>query len=162
MSKLLCTHCQEPLPSVRRNPRQEYCSKSVCQKARKAAWQKNKIKTDPAYKENQERAQKDWQKKHPEYWSTYRENHPEYTERNRRDSQKRMQFRRQIESILTPFAKMDAFPLDWQGCSGYYALLPLGEMFAKMDAKFLKVNILQGDPPQGLHVCKERTVSPFP
>lgn len=157
MSHHCCAHCKGPLSTVRRNPRQKYCNKSPCQRARKAAWQKNKMKTDPAYRENQQRAQKDWQNNHPDYWKMYRENHSEYTERNRRDSQKRMQFRRQIESILTPFAKMDAFHLDWQGCSGYYALLPLGEMFAKMDAKFLKVNILQGDPPQDIHVCKEMT-----
>lgn len=154
MSQHHCAHCHGPLPSLRRNPRQKYCSKSVCQKARKAAWQKNKMKTDPAYRENQKRAQKECQKNNPDYWKTYRDNHQEYTERNRKNTRERMQIKRQVASILNSFAKMDAFPLDSQRLSGYYVLLPLGEMFAKMDAKFLKVTVLQGDTPQDLHVCK--------
>ena len=135
MSHHCCTHCQRPLPSLRRNPKQQYCNKSQCQKARKASWQKNKMKTDPAYRENQKRAQNDWQKNHPDYWKTYRDNHQEYTDRNRENTRERMQIKRQVASILNSFAKMDAFPLDCQRLSGYYVLLPLGAMFAKMDAE---------------------------
>lgn len=159
MARDRCAHCDCPLPTTRRNPKQCYCSRPDCQKARKRQWQKNKLKTDPTYKDNQKRAQKNWLRNNPTYWKSYRQNHDEYTERNRQESCQRMRVKRQVESILKTFAKMDAFLIDPQRLSGYYALLPLGDMFAKMDAKFIKVTISQEDISRAPHVCKERTVS---
>jgi hypothetical protein len=40
---------------------------------------------------------------------------------------------------------MDASIVDTTRLSGYYGLIPLGEMFAKMDAKTVKINICRED-----------------
>ena len=42
-------------------------------KKRKTNWQKQKLKTDPDYKENQIRAQKAWANRNKDYWQKYRE-----------------------------------------------------------------------------------------
>jgi len=46
-----------------RNKEQNYCSTPACQKIRKAIWQKQKIKTDPEYKQGQRLAQNKWLQK---------------------------------------------------------------------------------------------------
>jgi len=155
-----CKHCRNPLPSRKRNPGRLFCGRAECQRARKNQWQKKKLRDDPDYRENQKRANKQWRKKNPGYWREYRRNNQEYTEKNRVYSKQRMQLRRQLESLIKMFAKMDASLVDSQGNSGYYGLIPLGDMFAKMDAKFLKIECSQRDMDEGVQVCKYRTVSP--
>lgn len=154
-----CLHCGTPLSQSRKNPNQKFCGARQCQWARKRQWQKYKMATDPAYRQNQKQANQQWQKRNPSYWKNYRENHQEYAKRNRENSRQRMTIKRQVASILTEFAKMDASLVDHQALSGYCLLIPVGEMFAKMDAKFLKLNISREDRDQDPSVCKERTVS---
>ena len=139
-----CSHCQAPLPR-KKNPGQHFCGKPECQRARKRLWQKHKMQTDPDYRDNQKRANREWLKNNPDYWKRYRESRPEYAERNRSQSRQRMQIRRQVDTLLGMFAKMDATLVDSTRLSGCYGLIPLGPMFAKMDAKFLNVNISQQD-----------------
>jgi len=84
MEKLgVCVHCRK---EYLRNPRvkhQEYCGSKVCQRARRRRWQREKLKGDDAYRENQARCQKQWQARNPGYYKYYRATHPEYEERNR-------------------------------------------------------------------------------
>ena len=57
-----CPHCGKrffPHPAVLN---QRYCGSADCQKARKRKWQKEKLKSDPDYRENQAAAQKAWRK----------------------------------------------------------------------------------------------------
>jgi hypothetical protein len=80
MPKLQCLNCGngfKPLPQV---PNQSYCSKTNCQKERRRHWQKNKLQSDPDYRENQSRAQKAWTKKNPDYWRSYRQGKPDYAD----------------------------------------------------------------------------------
>ncbi|MDZ7762077.1 MAG: hypothetical protein U5L00_17725 [Desulfovermiculus sp.] len=105
------------------------------QKARRRLWQKQKMASDPAYSENQRQANNEWLNDNPRYWDQYRQNRPEYTKRNREKSKERMRIRRQVASVVHMFAKMDASIVDTTSLSGYYGLIPLGEMFAKMDAR---------------------------
>ncbi|MFH1935657.1 MAG: hypothetical protein ABIN18_29320, partial [Pseudomonadota bacterium] len=44
------------------------CKKAECQRAKKAAWQRHKIKTDPDYKFNQKLCQRQWVEARPGYW----------------------------------------------------------------------------------------------
>ena len=157
----LCAHCGRPLPLSKKNPNQKYCGQPECQKARKRLWQKQKMASDPAYRENQRHANNEWLKGNPHYWDQYRQSRPEYTKRNREMSKERMRIRRQVTSVVHMFAKMDASIVDTTRLSGYYGLIPLGEMFAKMDAKIVKINICREDTDYPGHVCKERTVSPM-
>jgi hypothetical protein len=156
----LCAHCGRPLPLSKRNPNQRFCGLLECQKARKRLWQKQKMASDPAYRENQRQANNEWLKNNPRYWDQYRRKRPEYSKRNREMSKERMRIRRQVISVVHLFAKMDASIVDTTRLSGYYGLIPLGEMFAKMDAKTVKINICREDTAYPGHVCKERTVSP--
>lgn len=153
-----CVYCDSPLPSGKRNPKQRYCGRLECQRARKRLWQKAKLQNDPCYKDNQKRANKDWQKNNSAYWQGYRSKNNQYVERNRVRSRERMRLRRQIVLAVQKFAKMDALLLDEQRLSGHYALLPIGDMFAKMDVKILKVDVSAGFPGIQQDVCKERTV----
>jgi hypothetical protein len=53
-----CPHCGKrflPHPAVFN---QRYCGSTDCQRARKKSWQKEKLKSDPDYRENQAAAQK--------------------------------------------------------------------------------------------------------
>jgi len=156
----LCAHCGHPLPLSTRNPNQKYCGKPECQRARKRLWQKQKMASDPAYRENQRQANSEWLKNNPRYWDQYRKKCPEYTKRNRKMSKERMRIRRQVTYVIQLFAKMDASLVDTTRLSGYYGLIPLGDMFAKMDARLVQLTIKPGDMSTHDHVCKERTVSP--
>jgi len=73
MQRLRCAHCNDlftPAPQV---PKQTYCSKPKCQKERRKQWQKNRLQSDPDYRDNQARAQKAWVEKNPDYWRELRQ-----------------------------------------------------------------------------------------
>ena len=129
MQEVSCAHCGAYfIPDPRqKNPR--YCGKEACQRARKAAWQREKLRSDRDYRANQKQCQQDWCKANPGYWKKYRDAHPEQAERNRMLQQIRNRKRRlpagggQKCSLEGQAVKMDA------------------SMIAKMDA--LKVNIYE-------------------
>ena len=78
MTKIRCVHCGArfiPAPQV---PNQAYCSKTNCQKERRRQWHKNKLQSDPDYRDNQSRAQKAWTDKNPNYWRQHRQDRPDY------------------------------------------------------------------------------------
>lgn len=134
MEEFPCLHCG--VFFVPRNIKQEYCSREKCQKARRAAWQSNKMKTDPEYRAGQNLSNEKWLKKTPEYWQQYRENNPEKVARNR--SLQRIRNKRRVIKSHSPsipkndlIAKMDARNALADGLSGQYWLVPV---IAKMDA----------------------------
>jgi len=137
----LCQNCRDPLPTLKKNPNQRFCGKKECQRARKRRWQREKMHNDPDYKQNQQEANRNWQKQNPHYWQEYRQKNSEYVERNRENSRQYMQIKRQVVSILNKFAKMDTSLSANMELTGYYLLLPVGAMFAKMDAKFLNISV---------------------
>ena len=76
MKSFRCKHCHRSLPADPRVKDQQYCSQADCQAARKKAWLRKKMTTDPDYVENQCLAQKKWRENHPGYWRNYRKKHP--------------------------------------------------------------------------------------
>lgn len=58
-------------------------------------------------------------------------------------SKERMRIKRQVTQAVQMFAKMDSSLVDYDRLSGYCVLIPLGDMFAKMDAKFLNLQFCQ-------------------
>jgi hypothetical protein len=82
MEETSCCHCGGYfIPDLRqKHPR--YCGKSGCQRARKTAWQREKIRGDPDYLANQKRRWQDWCKVHLDYWKACRQKHPEQAKRN--------------------------------------------------------------------------------
>lgn len=138
MEKIPCCHCGRYfIPDPRqKNPR--YCREKACQRARKAAWQREKMESDPAYRANQKQSQADWQSRNADYWKRYRATHPEQAERNR-DLQKVRNKRRHsqggVKMDALVIAKMDASRSAKSSVGlwlpGSFWLVP---MIAKMDA----------------------------
>jgi len=133
----------EPVPCagcstffVPRNKCQIFCSKPCCQRIRKALWQKQKLATDPEYKEGQRLAQKKWLQNNPDYWKDYRCRNLEKAGRNRSLQKIRNMKNREDQIASKPpktigIAKMDARKSGSNKLSGQYWLVPA---VAKMDA----------------------------
>ncbi len=111
MGLSICVSCKK---SYIRNPRQKkqmYCSDPNCQKARKAKWQREQMKSNVRYRNDQIQAKKDWFDQHPDFWKKYRKKHPQKTLRNSLLQRKRNQQHRlkRLENSVTEkvIAKMD-------------------------------------------------------
>ena len=136
-----CRSCGELFQIRAQNPNQTHCSKKSCQSERRRLWQKNKLKTDPDYRENQKSAQQAWQERNKQYWQKYREEHPSYTEQNRI-----LQRRRNRKQGADEIAKMDvSIPVQFP-CSGTYQLIPrLRKQIAKMDVWIVELTMISSE-----------------
>ncbi len=82
----VCKACNQEKPG---NPKlkgnQHYCGAVVCQRARKAAWQKEKMASDAQYRADQIACLERWRKQRPldQYQRRYRSEHPAYVHKNR-------------------------------------------------------------------------------
>ena len=128
---------------IPRNKKQNYCSTIRCQRARKADWQRHKIRTDPDYKRDQRISQKKWLSSNKDYWKRYRLKNSEKAERNRALQRLRNKNRSKKVQLNNPnIAKMDVRKETLKaasiGSSGQFWLVPV---IAKMDAAkvFLRV-----------------------
>lgn len=142
MESVPCAACSTFF--IPRNKLQIFCSTQECQHARKAQWQKNKLSTDPEYKEGQRLAQAKWLQNNPDYWKKYRREHPEKAQRNR--SLQKIRNIRKRKSICKPIgiAKMDARDCSKISPSGQYWLVP---MVAKMDPVKIFIASVSGFSP---------------
>jgi hypothetical protein len=104
MNQKRCQHCQTVFLPNPRIKNQRYCNRPECQRARKAHWQKQKVRQDQDYQADHHDAQMNWLKRTPGYWKHYRAGHPSYVQANRLKQKTRDQKRR-----LAHLAKMDAF-----------------------------------------------------
>jgi hypothetical protein len=142
MEKILCVYCGDLFDPSPRHKNQTACKKVECQRAKKAAWQRHKIKTDPDYRFNQKVCQRRWTEVHPGYWQEYRKRNPEKVERNvilQAIRNRRARSKGGDEKMdLFPIAKMDASKHDNFEVLGQFWMVPV---IAKMDA--LKVNLLK-------------------
>lgn len=132
MEPIPCFHCAAVF--IPRNKKQYYCTRPECQQARKAAWQRMKMKTDPEYRAGQRLSWKKWALNHPGYWKAYRRQNPEKEERNR--ILQTIRNRRRTKYAKTVIAKMDVSKPNKFEPLGRFWIVPL---IAKMDAR--KVNI---------------------
>ncbi|HJW53983.1 MAG TPA: hypothetical protein VJ577_01795 [Burkholderiaceae bacterium] len=130
-----CGHSFRPHPRV---SNQAYCSAPECQRERRRRWQRDKMQSDPDYRDNQARAQQAWGERNPEYWRRYRETHPEYVERNRAQ-----QRQRNVDRTEVGIAKMDASGSLLLVPSGIYELrLVDASGVAKMDALRVTITVI--------------------
>jgi len=141
-----CVCCKTMFRPDRYHPHQNHCTKKECQQSRRANWQKNRLKTDKTYRENQADAQALWKDKNPNYWKNYRATHPEYVKRNRLKQQlRRNQSKTSQAPPLQPdVAKMDVASLQQPLVSGKYRLISLdNEDVAKMDFAIVQLSVLE-------------------
>jgi len=142
MEQIPCTYCGDFFDPSPRHKTQTACKKIKCQRAKKAAWQRFKIKTDPIYSANQKSSQQKWLKATPSYWKAYRKRKPEKAERNRilqtiRNRKTRVSSS-DAKMDASVIAKMDSSKFDNFQVLGQFWLIPV---IAKMDA--LKINIIK-------------------
>ena len=142
MEKILCVYCGDLFDPSPRHKNQIACKKPPCQRAKKADWQRHKMKIDPIYNASQKISQKQWANANPGYWKRYRNKNPDKAERNRVLQTIRNRKARSKKSgtkMDTPLiAKMAASKSDNFQALGQFWLVPV---VAKMDA--LKVNIVK-------------------
>ena len=121
-----CRRLFVPNPRVKTH---RYCDREECQRLRRSRWQRQKIKSDPDYRDNQRDAQQCWIEQNRDYWRRYRGQHPEYVTRNRLLQRERDRKRR-----LRNLAKMDTSDEISFVKPGSYYLIPAKRDLAKMDA----------------------------
>ncbi len=142
MEQIPCVYCGDFFDPSPRHKNQTACKKVKCQRAKKAAWQRHKLKTDPIYAANQKSSQQQWVKANPGYWKQYLKKNPQKAERNRIAQAMRNRKARSSPDVTKMdellIAKMDASKFDNFQILGQFWLLPV---IAKMDA--LKVNIIK-------------------
>ena len=151
MAKFICNNCHEEQDTNCRlkDGSQQYCGAAKCQRARKAAWQREKMHNDAKYRAKQIEYLKQWRKHRPldQYQKQYRQRHPDYVEQNRQQQRLRNNQRQRIAAwpAEPQIVKMDALPIPLI-ISGTYQLTPLTSdgltKIVKMDALIVQLNIL--------------------
>lgn len=153
----ICKNCEQQRElNLRLKSTQQYCSDSTCQRARKRAWQKEKMATDAQYREKHRAAQRRWCKQKPldRYQAQYRQRHPKYVAKNRERQKIRNAKRRQLVATASipvePIVKMDALS---KIKSGTYLLTPYTmnaspTKIVKMDACVVQLQRLHQDDRQ--------------
>ena len=94
MSERRCRYCQKIFQPSKYQPRQAVCSEANCQRLRRAAYHRQKIVSDPEYREVCRDSVRKWRTSHPDYWKQHREKNPDAVARNREQQKIRDQKRR--------------------------------------------------------------------
>jgi hypothetical protein len=149
MKKRPCKNCRRLFEISPQKPDQKYCKREKCQRAWKNAWQKEKMRTDDDYRQNQNDAQERWCKKNPDYYKTYREKNPAYTKKNRLAQAERNRKKRSVSNQIAiddSIAKMDVLNNKNLIKSGRYTIISADNPeFAKMDVLIVDMSIKSKD-----------------
>lgn len=76
MSLPRCPYCRETFAPSRYRPDQAVCSGPDCQRQRRAAYHRKKLRGDASYRAQCRDSRDLWREQHPEYMPTYRQSHP--------------------------------------------------------------------------------------
>jgi len=147
----LCLACGNAFHPILQVPNQRYCSAAACQRERRRRWQREHLRSDADYRDNQARAQARWRVRHQDYWRQYRSTHPAYRERNCA-----MQRNRNAQRSSSPVANMDASASLRPLASGFYILRRAVETgIAKMNAFTVHIAVLSAPNVPHIRDCKE-------
>lgn len=146
---IVCLACGKEKPGSPRlaGGRQSYCGEPSCQRARKAAAQRQSMMTDPDYRATKRLSDQAWCRANPGYWSEYRRRHPAQAERNRLLQRQRNRKRRCPATDIRPravIAKLDSissFKPPEPPANGEYWLVPV---IAKLDSIRVKIVVITG------------------
>ena len=112
--------------------------KPACRRARKAAWKREKMRSDANFALACQLANQKWAESHPDYWKDYRRRNEEKVQRNRQLQILRNRRRKAGSEGASVIAKVDALKTNKFNPLGQYYLVPL---IAKVDS--LKVRIYE-------------------
>ena len=91
-----CRYCQGQFQLSAYHPLQTVCAAADCQRQRRGDYHRNKIQSDPDYRQVCLDSPRKWRTTHPDYWKNYRASHPEAVEKNRRKQRQRDQAQRLV------------------------------------------------------------------
>lgn len=94
MPQRSCRFCQKPFEPSRFHPEQRACSDTACQRLRLQENRRQKLLSDPEYRQGCRDSACQWRRSQPGYWKHYRATHPQSRERNRIQQQYRDRRRR--------------------------------------------------------------------
>jgi hypothetical protein len=77
-----CRYCDLQFQPSRCHPHQTVCSQATCQQRRRADSRRQKLISDPEYRQVCRDSARKWRGDHPGYWRQYRAAHPKTVERN--------------------------------------------------------------------------------
>ena len=143
-----CAACHKLFHPRAQSPDQKFCSAAECQRERKRRWQKARRAADPDYRDNDVQANRQWRRRHPEYWRAYRRKHPQVVTRNRDKQRERDRLRRlkPPQPSSTPhLANEDASCLTFFVETGTYRMIPVtGGDLANENACLVNIALLSG------------------
>jgi hypothetical protein len=154
MNENHCHHCHRIFLPNPRIKNQRYCHRAECQRARRNQWQRQKMRTDPDYQNNQKEAWKTWSQQHLDYWKAYRSQHSQYVQDNRLKQGLRDRKRR-----LRLLAKMDSFSSFSFVRPGTYFLVP---DLAKMDSFAQRIFLIPDSSTDWAHLAKKDSIDRTP
>ncbi len=148
MEQRRCAGCHKLFHPRPQCPEQAFCSAAECQRERKRRWQKAKRAADPAYRDNEAQANRQWRGRNPGYWREYRRKHPQYVSANRQQQRERDRAarRHRVEPAPRPdLANEDASRHPHPLATGTYRLIAVtGGDLANEDVYLVKIALLSG------------------
>ncbi len=100
-----CRYCQKTFEPSKYQPAQAVCGEPDCQRRRRSDYHRQKISSDPEYRQVCVDSPRKWRARNPDYWKQYRAKHPAAVERNRqqqrqRDGKRRLRHLANNSSVL--------------------------------------------------------------
>jgi len=89
-----CRYCERVFQPSKFQPGQSVCSESDCQRRRRSDSRRQKIASDPEYRQVCRDSSRKWRTRNPGYWQRRRESNPAIVERNRQLQRARDQKRK--------------------------------------------------------------------
>lgn len=89
MTERRCRYCQKSFQLSKFQPCQLVCGELACQRKRRTEYHRQKIASDPEYRDVCRDSPRKWRAGHPDYWARYRMEHPEAVDRNRQQQKLR-------------------------------------------------------------------------
>ncbi len=145
MSDRRCRYCQQLFQPSPYHPNQFACHQPDCQKRRRRDYHRQKVASDPLYRQVCLDSCHQWREEHPDYWKRYRQAHPRAVEGNRQRQQQRDQKRRLVHLANNNLA----FDLK-RSTAEVWLLGPAAKVLANNILAPCQVLIFQAaEPPQG-------------
>lgn len=148
-----CRYCLQQFQPSRCHPQQAACSQPGCQQRRRADSRKQKLISDPEYRQVCRESARKWRGDHSGYWRQYRAAHPETVERNRTGQRQRDQ-RRHLLDLANNNSALDLK----SSVAGVWLLGPAAQDLANNNLASAQVFILQRPlrkPPALELSCKQ-------
>ncbi len=154
MNDRLCRYCQQVFQPSPYHPQQAVCSQVSCQRCRRRAYHRRKVRSDLLYAQVVRDSRKKWRDAHPGYQKQYWQTYPQAAERNRQRQRRRDQ-RHRLQRLVKNNLALDLK----RSPAEVWLLGPAADDLVKNNLATSQLLILQpvGFPPAaGGPSCKEQ------